>query len=109
MTDTNNTYTIYTYRCGFLYRDISGTIGYNVADDLYAIYRYSNTPLSIELACINNHSDSSIEFYNLLYQIDEFGPPASKNTFLYVCSNKFVLSWSSRYFKWLLHVHDDIR
>ena len=71
-TDYTDTYAIYTYQCNGVLRPISALIGYHIDDDLYAEYRYSNTPYSFSVACVNEQfqESSSVSVSNLVYPVN---------------------------------------
>ena len=76
MTDFNNTYAIFTYVCD---RDVKvpAEVGVNIQDGFQEVFRYSSTPYTSLLACINN-----VRYYNLFYNLNTTGNYSEDNVYL---------------------------
>ena len=71
---TNQTYAVFTYKCGDLNWARTPTIGFNAASLFYENYELSGSPNAESMDCTN---DPGSEYFNLMYNITagDFIPP----------------------------------
>ena len=71
VTDYNSTFVVYIYNCTASYQT-GGLIGVHINGPGFIDqkFRYSNTPMTSQLACINS-AGRNIRFYNLHYLLTE--------------------------------------
>ena len=79
-TDSNSTYTIFTYKCGLMEWGSFGTIGFTAAGNPF----YNNNPSSNEIACTNTPES---DWNNVVYLLSDNNPeipPPSMCSFFYM-------------------------
>ena len=67
-------------------RPLNAIIGYSIANFNSKTFRYSETPFTQTIACIN--IQVNVEYYNLMYSLTE-RVPGTSNIYIYI-----QLTWS---------------
>ena len=62
-------------------RPLNAIIGYSIANFSSETFRYSETPFTQRMACIN--TQVNVEYYNLMYSLTE-RVPGTPNMYIYI-------------------------
>jgi hypothetical protein len=89
-TDSNSTYTIFTYKCGLMEWGSFGTIGFTAAGNPF----YNNNPSSNEIACTNTPES---DWNNVVYLLSDNNPeipPPSNLQFVDITNSSARVVWT---------------
>ena len=82
ISDYTKTFTIFIYKCGPTLRPLNAIIGYSIVNFSSETFRYSETPFTQKMACIN--TKVNVEYYNLIYSLTEKVPGTPDLYILYM-------------------------
>ena len=102
VTDGNNSFAIFIYRCGDLQWDDNAVIGFGASSEFASNHWLSGTPNVTSIACLNTPDNP---FFILLYKLTEsrYGKPSYPCNNMHVFSTKtyyITLSWQISLVQW---------